>query len=70
MYELDHLYYGYDGKTVIEDVSLKFEAGHFYGILGPNGSGKTTLLDLLSGHLRPHGGRIRLDEDQNWILSA
>jgi iron complex transport system ATP-binding protein len=61
LYELDHLYYGYDGQTVVEDVSLNFEAGHFCGILGPNGSGKTTLLDLLSGHLRPHGGSIRLD---------
>lgn len=60
MYTLEKLFHAYGANPVIEDLSLTFEAGHFYGILGPNGSGKTTLIDLLAGHLRPAHGRIRL----------
>lgn len=61
MYELDHIRFAYGAKTVLDDVSLTFDSGHFYGIIGPNGSGKTTLIDLLTGHLRPDSGRIRLN---------
>lgn len=46
---------------MIDDVSLAFDRGHFYGIIGPNGCGKTTLIDLLCGYLRPDQGEIRLD---------
>ncbi|MBF0242626.1 MAG: ABC transporter ATP-binding protein [Desulfamplus sp.] len=46
---------------VVKDVSLKFEAGKFYSILGPNGCGKTTLLDLMIGHLKPTSGKVLLN---------
>ena len=62
MYSLDHIHFAYGPKTVIENLSLTFDGGHFYGIIGPNGCGKTTLIDLLAGHLKPDGGRIRLNE--------
>jgi iron complex transport system ATP-binding protein len=61
MYELDHIGFAYGAKTVLDDLSLTFDSGHFYGIIGPNGSGKTTLIDLLAGHLKPCSGRIRLN---------
>ncbi len=59
MYALENIGFAYgSAKTVIEDLSLTLEKGHFYGIIGPNGCGKTTLIDLLAGHLRPDHGRI------------
>lgn len=61
MYELDNIHFAYGTNTVLYDLTLTFECGHFYGIVGPNGSGKTTLIDLLAGHLRPDRGRIRFD---------
>jgi iron complex transport system ATP-binding protein len=61
MYELDHIRFAYGAKTVLDNLSLTFDSGHFYGIIGPNGSGKTTLIDLLAGHLTPCSGRIRLN---------
>jgi len=50
----------YGGITAVNAVSLTFEPGSIVGIIGHNGAGKTTLFDLLTGFLRPDGGRILL----------
>lgn len=36
-------------KKVLNNISVEFESGKFYAILGKSGSGKTTLLSLISG---------------------
>ncbi|BAI72881.1 antibiotic transport system ATP-binding protein [Azospirillum sp. B510] len=46
----------FGGKTVVDDVSIRVEAGEIYGFLGPNGSGKTTTIRLLCGLLTPDAG--------------
>ena len=51
----------YGGIQVTRDVSLDFPAGSLSAIIGPNGAGKTTLFNLISGHVRPDGGRIEFD---------
>ena len=50
--------FGYTDRVVIENFSMSFSPGKFYGIVGPNGSGKTTILDLLAKHLSPESGKI------------
>ena len=50
--------FGYTDKIVIENFTMSFSPGKFYGIVGPNGSGKTTILDLLAKHLKPESGEI------------
>ena len=42
----------------MKNVSIEFEAGRFYAILGGSGAGKSTLLGLLAGLDVPTGGRI------------
>ncbi|HPP47208.1 MAG TPA: ATP-binding cassette domain-containing protein, partial [Accumulibacter sp.] len=42
----------------LDAVSLRIEAGEFFGLLGPNGAGKTTLISCLAGLVRPDGGRV------------
>jgi branched-chain amino acid transport system ATP-binding protein len=44
--------------AALNDVSLAFEPGRFYGLIGPNGAGKTTLINVLSGGLSPTSGSV------------
>ena len=56
MIRLKDLGYSYKKDCdVLRNVTLDFEEGHIYGILGKNGEGKSTLLKILSGLLNPEG---------------
>ncbi|HVB97913.1 MAG TPA: ABC transporter ATP-binding protein [Candidatus Dormibacteraeota bacterium] len=48
-------------QFTLEAVSFRAQCGELVTIVGPNASGKTTLLRLLSGVLRPLGGRVELE---------
>ena len=48
-------------KTAVDQVSFQVNPGEIYGLLGPNGAGKTTTLRMVSGLLRPSGGRVHID---------
>jgi len=47
--------------TVLDNVSFSVEEGSCLGIIGPNGAGKTTLFNIISGFLKPNGGRVTLN---------
>jgi len=48
-------------RRMFENLDLKLESGHIYGLLGKNGAGKTTLLKLICGLSFPKFGSISLD---------
>src|SRR6202012_436498 len=48
----------YDGKTIVDDFSIRVLRGDRIGIVGANGSGKTTLLNLLTARLEPDSGTV------------
>jgi lipopolysaccharide export system ATP-binding protein len=57
-------------RFVVEGVSLTLGPGEIVGLLGPNGAGKTTTFRMLTGLLAPHGGEVRLGENDvtRWPL--
>jgi ATP-binding cassette ChvD family protein len=48
----------YDGKVVLDDVTLGFLPGAKIGVVGPNGTGKSTLLKLMAGLEQPSNGEV------------
>lgn len=60
--EVEHLCKGYDGRTLIDDLSFSVPKGAIVGIIGANGAGKSTLFRMISGHLQPDSGSITLGD--------
>jgi len=58
--EIKNVSFAYNGRTVLEDVSLDIRPRDFIAMIGPNGGGKTTLLKLVLGLLKPGKGSIRV----------
>jgi putative spermidine/putrescine transport system ATP-binding protein len=59
--ELSQLTAGYGATPVLQDFSLKAEAGELLALLGPSGCGKTTVLKLIAGLRAPAAGEIAFD---------
>jgi ABC-type lipopolysaccharide export system ATPase subunit len=49
-------------KSVLQDVSGSFKAGHLSAVMGPSGAGKSSLLSVLSGAVKLSGGFITVNE--------
>ena len=58
----EHIVKAYDGRTIIEDISLHLERGELVSLIGVSGAGKTTLFHTLSGLESPEEGQVFLGE--------
>jgi len=59
--EYDHVTFGYDEETIIEDVSFEVDGGDTLALVGPTGAGKSTVLKLLLRMYDVDEGAIRVD---------
>ena len=59
--EVKNLNKKFGSNLVLNDLSLKFEAGKIVGLLGPNGCGKSTLLKIMAGLTSDYEGVVLLD---------
>jgi ABC-2 type transport system ATP-binding protein len=59
----------YGDFTAVDGITLRVEAGDFFGFLGPNGAGKTTTINAVVGLARITGGTIKIfghDTVRDW----
>lgn len=60
--ELEHVSKSFNGKPIINDFSYIFKKGDRIGVAGKNGTGKSTLLNIITGALKPDGGKVNVGE--------
>ena len=53
----------YSKRIVVDHVSIDVSRGEVVGLLGPNGAGKTTTFNMVVGLIKPHEGRITVDDE-------
>jgi ATP-binding cassette subfamily F protein uup len=56
--EVHYLTKKFGDRVLIDHFNYTFRKGERVGIVGPNGAGKTTLLQILTGQMRPDGGKV------------
>ena len=61
MLRIDNLSKGFDGKAVIESLSLTFPKSGLIALCAPSGHGKTTLLRIIAGLEKADSGEISFD---------
>jgi ATP-binding cassette ChvD family protein len=60
--EVEHLDKGFEGRTLIKDLSFTLPRNGIVGVIGPNGVGKTTLFKTIVGLEEPDSGVVKVGE--------
>lgn len=58
---VESLFQSFDGRMVLDDISLSIRKGEFVAVVGPSGCGKSTLLRILIGQDIPRTGTVSMD---------
>ncbi|MEQ4548378.1 energy-dependent translational throttle protein EttA, partial [Nocardioides kribbensis] len=58
--EADHLTKGFEGRTLMHDLSFSLPRAGIVGVIGPNGVGKTTLFRMITGGEEPDEGALKV----------
>jgi ATPase subunit of ABC transporter with duplicated ATPase domains len=51
-------------KPLFENISIKFQGGNRYGLIGANGCGKSTFMKILTSELKPSGGTVSITDGE------
>lgn len=61
--EVSHLTKAFEGKRVLDDVNMTFEAGKVTALMGSSGQGKTTLARIIAGLEAAESGRVFIEDE-------
>lgn len=56
-----HVTKSFDGKKILDNISIELHDNELVGLLGVSGGGKTTLFNVISGLMEPDCGQVFLD---------
>ena len=59
--EVKNVSKSFNGRPILQDISIELNRGELVCLLGVSGGGKTTLFNVISGLLLPDGGQVILD---------
>ena len=59
----------FNGKTIIDNITLSLNQNEVIGLVGPNGSGKSTLLKIISGQIPADKGKVKLNNETAFYLN-
>jgi ATPase subunit of ABC transporter with duplicated ATPase domains len=68
MISVDNLSLKFGKRTLFDEVSLKFNQGNCYGVIGANGAGKSTFLKILSGEMDSTSGSVNITPGQRMAV--
>ena len=60
-FQTKNLAVGYDGQTLIRDITIDVEKGEIVTLIGPNGAGKSTILKSITRQLKTIAGTVTID---------
>ena len=66
MIQVENLSRQFGNFTAVDNLSFTVSPGEVLGFLGPNGAGKSTTMKMLTGFLRPSGGRVLVFGHDIW----
>jgi ABC-2 type transport system ATP-binding protein len=58
--EVEDLTKRFGDFTAVDNIAFTVERGELFGFLGPNGAGKTTTVRMITGVIKPDGGRVKI----------
>ena len=68
-FQTKNLAVGYDGQTLIRDITIGVEKGEIVTLIGPNGAGKSTILKSITRQLKTIAGTVTIDRSDLKHLS-
>lgn len=66
MIKIENLSKRFGDIQALDQISAQIEENCIFGLIGTNGAGKSTLLRVISGVIRPDGGKVRIDGYPVW----
>ena len=51
----------FNGRQILDDISITIREGEICGLLGPNGAGKTSLFNIIIGLINPDYGNVYIN---------
>ena len=70
MLQIEGITKSFGGFMAVNGARLDVKQGEIVAVIGPNGAGKTTLFNLITGLLRPDGGKILFKGEEITGFSA